>query len=175
MLLDAQARFEKQQARFDKENGILLEQIRLLRQQLYGKKSEKMPIGGPQPLPLFDLPEPNSIEPEGKTTDVPAHTRKQGGRKPLPEDLPWVEVIHDIPSEEKICGCGPELSRIGEEALEQLDIVPAKLQVIRHIRAKYACRHCEGLEDDSPAVKISPAVPRLFRNPSPAPASWLIS
>ena len=155
MLLDAQARF-------DKENGILLEQIRLLRQQLYGKKSEKMPIGGPQPLLLFDLPEPDSIEPEGKTTDVPAHTRKQGGRKPLPEDLPRVEVIHDIPSEEKICGCGHELSRIGEEVLEQLDIVPAKLQVIRHIRPKYACRHCEGLEDDGPTVKIAPVVPQVI-------------
>ena len=61
------------QARFDKETGILLEQIRLLRQQLYGRKSEKMPVeGGPQPLPLFDLPEPASLEPVVETTEVPA-------------------------------------------------------------------------------------------------------
>ena len=45
------------QARFDKETGILLEEIRLLRAQLYGRKSEKArPEGGPQPLPLFDMP-----------------------------------------------------------------------------------------------------------------------
>ena len=155
MLLDSQERF-------DKETGILLEQIRLLRQQLYGKKSEKMPVGSPQTLPLFDLPEPDSIEPEVTTTEVPAHNRKKGGRKPLPEDLPRVEVIHDIPAEEKICGCGHEMSRIGEEVLEQLDIVPARIQVIRNIRPQYACRHCEGLEDDGPPVKIAPAKPQVI-------------
>ena len=41
----------------DKETGILLEQIRHLRAQLFGRKSEKIQ-GGPQTLPLFDMPEP---------------------------------------------------------------------------------------------------------------------
>ena len=40
----------------DKETGILLEQIRHLRAQLFGRKSEKIQ-GGPQTLPLFDMPE----------------------------------------------------------------------------------------------------------------------
>jgi transposase len=151
------------QERYDKETGILLEQIRLLRQQLYGKKSEKLPVdGGPQPLPLFDLPEPESLEPEVETTEVPAHTRRKSGRKPLPEHLPRVEVVHDIPDEEKTCGCGHELSRIGEEVLEQLEIIPAKIQVIRHIRPKYACRKCEGLEEEGPVVKIAPVVPQII-------------
>ena len=156
MLLDSQERF-------DKETGILLEQIRLLRQQLYGRKSEKMPIpGSPQPLPLFDLPEPDSLEPVVETTEVPAHTRKKGGRKPLPENLPRVEVIHDISEEEKICGCGQERACIGQEISEQLEIIPAKLQVIRHIRLKYACKGCDGLEDDGPVVKIAPVVPQII-------------
>jgi len=163
MLLDSRILFENLQARYDKETGILLEQISLLRQQLYGRKSEKLAAdGGPQPLPLFDLPEPESIEPVAETVEVPAHVRKKCGRKPLSENLPRVEVIHDIPAEEKICGCGQELSRIGEEVSEQLDIIPAKIQVIRNIRPKYACRHCEGLEDDGPTVKIAPAVPQVI-------------
>ncbi|MCG6551525.1 MAG: IS66 family transposase zinc-finger binding domain-containing protein [Candidatus Magnetominusculus sp. LBB02] len=58
----------------------------------------------------------------------------------LPEDLPRIEEIHDIKEEEKVCACGKHLSRIGEEVSEKLVIVPAGMQVIRHIRYKYACR-----------------------------------
>ena len=163
MLLDSHMLVENLQKRFDKETGILLEQIRLLRQQLYGRKSEKMPVdGSPQLLRLFDLPEPASIEPEAQTTEIPTHTHKKSGRKPLPEHLPRVEVIHDIPQEEKICGSGHEMPCIGEEVLEQLDVVPARIQVIRNIRPKYACRHCEGVVADGPAVKIAPAVPQVI-------------
>jgi len=148
--------------RFDKETGILLEQIRHLRAQLFGRKSEKIrPEGGPQPLPLFDMPEPEVRE-EGEAIEVPAHQRRKSGRKPLPEELPRVEVIHDIDAADKVCGCGRELSRIGEEVSEQLDIIPAKIQVIRHIRPKYACRSCEGVEDDGPAVRIAPVPPQII-------------
>jgi len=150
------------QVHFDKETGILLEQIRHLRAQLFGRKSEKIqPEGGPQPLPLFDLPEPE-IREETDEIHVPAHTRKKGGRKALPEELPRIEVIHDIDESQKVCGCGSELSWIGEEVSEQLDILPAKVQVIRHIRPKYACRSCEGVEDDGPTVKIAPVPPQII-------------
>jgi len=150
------------QVHFDKETGILLEQIRHLRAQLFGRKSEKIqPEGGPQPLPLFDLPEPE-IREETDEIHVPAHTRKKGGRKALPEELPRIEVIHDIDESQKVCGCGSELSWIGEEVSEQLDIIPAKVQVIRHIRPKYACRSCEGVEDDGPTVKIAPVPPQII-------------
>lgn len=148
---------------FDKETYILLEQIRHLRALLYGRKSEKIaPVDGPQPLPLFDMPEPVGLEAEEKEIEVPAHTRKKPGRKPLPEDLPRVEIVHDIPEEEKVCACGCELSRIGEEVSEQLDIIPAKIQVLRHIRPKYACRNCEGVEDDGKTVKIAPVPAQII-------------
>lgn len=150
------------QSRYDKETGLLLEQIRLLRAQLYGRKSEKGFEGSQaQPLPLFDMPEPEVSVP-GEKIEVPAHTRKKSGRKPLPEGLPRVEVVHDLAAEEKICSCGSELSRIGEEVSEQLDIVPAKIQVIRNIRPQYACRQCEGVEDEGPTVKIAPPPPQII-------------
>lgn len=151
------------QDRFDKETGILLEQICLLRSQLYGRKSEKtIPEGGPQPLPLFDMPEPSGEEEKEKEVVVPAHTRKKKGRKPLPENLPRVERVHDIDPSEKICTCGTELSRIGEEVSEQLEIIPAKIQVIRNIRPKYACRNCEGVEGNGPTVKIAPVPAQII-------------
>jgi len=99
------------QHRFDRETAILLEQIRLLRAQLYGRKSEKsIPKDGPQPLPLFDMPEPEGLEEEDdEVIHVPGHTRKKGGRKPLPKDLPRTEIVHDIDEEDKVCACGCQL------------------------------------------------------------------
>ena len=150
--------------RYDQETGILREQIRLLRAQLYGRKSEKaIPTDGPQPLPLFDMPEPEGLEKEPEEEiHVPGHTRKKRGRKPLPENLPRVEKVHDINEEDKVCSCGCKLKRIGEETSEQLDIVPAKIQVIRHIRPKYACPACEGVEDDGPTVKVASVPPQII-------------
>jgi len=142
--------------RYEQENDLLREQIRLLYARLFGKKSEKGKIDSSSAqLPLFDMPEPE-VEPEKETTEIPAHTREKKGRKKLPENLPRVEVVHDIPEEEKVCACGGEMSRIGEDVSEKLDIIPAVIRVIRHIRPKYACKHCEGLETEGSVVKIAP-------------------
>ena len=35
------------------------------------------------------------------------------------------------------------MERIGEESSEQLEIIPAKIQVIQNVRFKYACKQCE--------------------------------
>ena len=93
---------------------------------------------------------------------VAEHKRKKRGRKPLPADLPRVEVIHDLPENEKVCACGTQLSRIGEDTCEKLDYIPAKVRVLRHIRYKYACKCCEGVEDDGPTVRIAPALVQLI-------------
>jgi transposase len=71
---------------------------------------------------------------------VAAHQRKKRGRKALPPQLPRIDVIHELPASERCCDHdGRLLTEIGEVISEQLDIVPAKIQVIRHIRKKYAC------------------------------------
>ena len=159
-------------SRHDKETSILLEQIRHLRDKLFGRKSEKMIIDiGVRPLLLFDMPEPADIEADEPKEEISVlpYTRKKRGRKPLPEDLPRIEVFHDIPEEDKTCSCGCEMSRIGEEVSEQLDIIPAKAQVIRNIRPKYACRNCDGIETDGPTVKIAPVplqiIPKSIASP----------
>ena len=96
------------------------------------------------------------------TIVVPAHRRSKRGRKPLPENLPRVEVIHDLAEEEKVCACGASLSRIGQDICEKLDYIPAKVRVLRHVRFKYACKACEGVEDAGPTVKIAPAPVQLI-------------
>lgn len=152
--------------RYEVENHILREQVRLLRAQLYGRKTEKRRAfeDSTQAL-LFDEAEvcsPGEEEAKEEIVEVKGHSRKKRGRKPLPGDLPRVDVIHDLTEEEKACACGCMKSRIGEEVSEQLDIIPARMQVIRHIRYKYVCKSCEGVDAEEPAVKIAPLPEQLI-------------
>ena len=160
------AELEKIRSRHDAEVRLLEEQVRHLYNKLFGPKSEKSRYGEQSPqLCLFDMPEP---DPEGNEENdeevvvVEEHTRCKKGRKPLPASLPRVEVVHDIDEHEKICHCGAELSRIGEEVSEKLDIIPAVIQVIRHIRPKYSCRHCENVAEKGPTVTIAPVPVQLI-------------
>lgn len=148
---------------------FLEEQIRLLRNEIFGRSSEKRPVeANALQRSLFDETdsEAEALETSDEGTaegiTVGAHVRKKSGRKPLPEDLPRVEVIHDIDESQKQCACGCQKSCIGEEVSEQLDIVPAQMRVIRHIRPKYACKKCEGVESDGPTVSIAPPPPQLI-------------
>jgi transposase len=123
----------------------LQEQLNLALARRYAASSEKL---SPDQICLFDEAEAETqaaAPTEDETITVPAHTRRKRGRKPLPEILPRVEVIHELPDNERICPHdGHPLIEIGAVTSEQLDIIPAKIQVIRHIRKQYACRcgHC---------------------------------
>ena len=150
--------------KYQEKIHYLEERIRLLQNELFGRKSEQRRQGDDRQMPIFghleNAPDPSPVSQE--TIVVPAHKRRKRGRKPLPEDLPRVEVIHDLSEDEKVCACGAKLSRIGQETCEKLDYIPAKVQVIRHVRYKYACKDCEGVEDDGPTVKIAPAPVQLI-------------
>jgi len=151
----------RMQRHYESENELLREQVRKLFDKLFGRKSEKT-YGGPPQLLLFDMPEPDPEAEPPEPVTVGTHTRKKSGRKPLPENLPRVEVVHDIPEDEKICDCGEQLSCIGEDVAEKLDIIPAIIRVIKHIRPKYSCKSCEGIEDEGSTVKIAPAPPQVI-------------
>jgi len=116
----------------------LQEQLNLALARRYAASSEKL---SPDQYRLFDEAEADTgAEPEAEEITVPAHTRKKRGRKKLPEVLPRVDVVHELSGDELICPHdGATLAEIGAVTSEQLDIVPAKIQVIRHIRKQYAC------------------------------------
>jgi len=71
--------------------------------------------------------------------------KRQGhGRRPLPDHLPRRQVIHELTDEERLCPCCGKLRQeIGSDGSEQLEFIPASLEVIEHHRKKYACRECE--------------------------------
>ncbi|MDA8090004.1 MAG: IS66 family transposase [Nitrospiraceae bacterium] len=135
---------------------------RLLRQKLFAPKSEKIALDDEAQSHLFNEAEAHKEEEPAEELEVASHHRKKGGRRPLPENLPRIEQVHDISDEQKICKCGCQLTRIGQEVTEELDIVPRQTRVIRHIRPKYACRQCEGTESDKGAVQIAPPPVQLL-------------
>jgi transposase len=142
-LQDRVATLEQALQRKDVIIDILTEQLRLLRHKHFGSSTEQLSVD--QMALLF-----NEGEAISETAPVAGHitysvTRaKAGGRRPLPPELPRAIVEHDLAEDEKICPHdGQALHRVGTEESEQLDIVPMKIQVIRHVRHIYGCRCCE--------------------------------
>ncbi|WFG03863.1 IS66 family transposase [Pseudomonas putida] len=135
----------------------LEEQNALLRQRLFGRKSEQTTDPATPQLALFNEAE-SVAEPVAEDVDeeAVAPTKRRGKRKPLPADLPRIEVIHELPEHELTCTCGCRKHTIGEEVSEQLEIVPMQIRVIKHIRKVYGCRGCETalVTADKPAQLI---------------------
>jgi len=124
----------------------LEEHIRNGRRKLFGPSSEKLVDLHPA---LFNEAEAEApVEPEPKAEEAAAEgapePRKRRRAFRIPPELPRVEIIHDLPEAEKVCPHdGTALKRIDSEIHEQLDIIPARVQVLRHVRHTYACPCCE--------------------------------
>ncbi len=119
---------------------ILQEQLNVALAKRFASRSEAV---SPDQIKLFDATESSHderVEQESPAIEVLSHQRQSGGRKPLPDALLRVEVIHELPAADRVCGHdGRQLAEIGEVVCEQLDIVPAVIRVIRHVRKQYAC------------------------------------
>lgn len=138
-----------------KQVGDLFEALRLERYRQFGTSSEKSSAQ----RELFDEAENNDTEQNTETEEVlvsvqRAKTPKKASRKPLPPELPRVRQVHELDASERHCACGCELKEIGEQISEQLDIVPAKVQVIQTVRKKYACSSCDHGIRTTPAPAV---------------------
>ena len=148
------------QASLRVENTILNERLNLLLYRRFGRSAESAADGQGE---LFTEAEEEGAQIEVADEEIAAHTRSPRGRKPIDEDHPRIEILHDIPEEQKHCACGHELQRIGEETSERLQVIPEQIWVERHIRPKYACGNCEGSGDEEkPAVRVAPAEPSMI-------------
>lgn len=153
-----------QLAQRDAEIALLREQVALLKALQFARSSEKTrrSTACESQMSLFDEIEfvvrhESEFEEVAAddVTQVPAHTRKKRGRRPINSAIPRQDVVIDIPEEQKTCPCGCALTRIGEEVSEKLHIIPQTVLVKRFIRYKYACKGCEGTEDEGQTVKIA--------------------
>jgi len=149
----------------------LLEQFRLQRHRQFGASSEQSPEQGHLFNEVEVLAEENPDD--GAEEDVVSADGDKkpvrGRRQPLPTELPRIDVIHDLADAEKRCACGCQRHEIGEVVSEQLDIIPARIQVIRHVRKKYACGDCES----GPLTAALPPQPIPKSNASPGLLAYI--
>jgi transposase len=135
----------------------LKEEYLALKRLLFGPRRERLPEA-PGQQHLFDNDAPSSIPLESTDSapaeqPAPCKQRKGHGRRVIPDHLPRTPVLHDVPPEARICDCGREKARIGEDVTEQLEYEPGKLSVLKHIYPKYACSCCkDGVTSAPPAA-----------------------
>ena len=161
-LLEDRTLLTSENERLKNEIKILSEKMKYLLKRLFGRKSEKL---SPDQMELLldeiseVQAELDQVEQQLDEQDEPKQSQR-GKRKPLservPEDLP-VEVVVITPEEVKD---NPDAyKKIGEETIDELDVVPSRYFIRRIVREKYVL-----IEDrDLPPV-IAPAPERLIPN-----------
>ena len=151
---------------------LLEEALRILQADRYGASREKLHVA-PGQSELFneaetiaELNEVLGAEVNLKATpqreDKPS-TGAKSGRKAIAAHLPRVPILHELAESERQCACGSTLIEIGSEVSEQLDYVPPKIQVLQHVRKKYACPGCEQ------CLKTAPLPPQILPRTNAAP------
>ncbi|MGP9551840.1 IS66 family transposase [Halomonas sp. AOP42-D1-22] len=161
------ALMEKKEAQWKATKQSLFEQFRLALERQFGPSTEKYRVD--QRDLLINEAEVAVDEEDAAGSDAtaddatidtatPAKRRTRGGRVVLPPELPRVEVIHELPNDARHCrDDGTALKVIGEEVSEELHVVPARIEVIRHVRHQYACPTCEEGVNTAPApAKLLP-------------------
>lgn len=171
IIVDLSLKHEKELQKERRKYLTTYEQLMSLRRLYFGRKSEKLTPYDKEQMVLFNEAESGAEEDgedkediSGSVSTVKSHTRRKPGRKPLSADIPRVEVVHDLSEEEKRCPCcGDNRPVIGKEETEELDIVPSRITVVKHIRMKYGPCSCDGfLHKEIPEVRISPMPERMI-------------
>jgi transposase len=128
---------------------VLLEKLKIellrLKRMRFGRSSEQLDARIAQlELTLEDLEANQSeIAPAAAPITEERLERSKPARKALPPHLPRENVVHT-----PACSCercGGKLERLGEDVSEVLEYVPSHFKVIRHVRPKFACSHCQSI------------------------------
>ena len=160
----------------------LYEQFVLLRQRHFGASTEQsagqahlfdeaevLAAASTPDQDQVSIPSPSDAAADAgkKSAGKPA----RGKRAPLPSDLPRVDIVHEVPEDQRLCPCGTPMVEIGEDVSEQLDIVPMQVRVLRHIRKRYGCPGSA----HAPVVAALPAQPLPRSNASPDLLAMLLT
>ncbi len=154
----------------------LTEMLILLRKGKFRSSSEKTPkseIEGQ--LSLFNEAEievnPTIDEPIKKRVDGYYRKNPRTKREELIKDLPVREVLCDILEEDRYCvQCDTPLKPIGKETVrEELEYIPAKLQIVRYVRMAYECPQCK--HTDTPYIEKALTPTSLMNHSLASPSS----
>ena len=111
----------------------VLEQLELALEEAEAAKAE---VIAAQPQQA----EPEAATPPSQIGEAAQPDKKK--RRQLPPELPRRDVVHMPAGLCKRCG-GSELRTVSEAVTEVLAYVPARFEVIRHVRPACSCRKCE--------------------------------
>lgn len=142
--------------------------------QMFGRKSEKLAPVDETLFEQLDAQASDSTSPSEPETETITYSRRRafcGGRGPIPDHLPRVDRVYDLPEDQKVCPTTgqPLVKKIGEDVSEQLAYKPSSIYVIRHIRYRYA-RLEENLDGSQPqvvtATRPDEGLPKCLAAPS---------
>lgn len=97
-----------------------------------------------------------------RTTSIASFERQRPARKPFPEHLPRERVVVPAPCSCPACG-GTQLSKVGEDVTETLEVIPRQWKAIQTVREKFSCRDCEAITQPPAPFHV---VPRGWAGPS---------
>ena len=153
----------------------LTEMVMLLRKDKFGPSSEKTPKQVEGQLSLFNEAEIEADatieEPIKKTVKGYTRTSTKTKREELIKDLPVREVLCESAPEDMNCPrCNSELRPIGKETVrEELEYIPAKLQIVRYVRMSYECPKCK--HSDKPYIQKANTPTSLMNHSLASPSS----
>lgn len=153
----------------------LTEMVMLLRNEKFGPSSEKTEKPSKEQLSLFNEAEleADASAPEPIEKDVHGYKRRvaKTKREEVIKDLPVREVLCSMPDEDRFCDrCGHGLRPIGKETVrEELEYIPAKLQIVRYVRLSYECPACK--HTDHPFIKKALTPTSLMNHSLASPSS----
>jgi transposase len=125
----------------ERENKILREELALLRQHMFGRRTERIEPGqlglyGSDGLQAAAGRAAATLAAERRRAEKP----KGHGREAFPAHLPREVVACSVPEQERACPeCGKTMAQIGTETTERGHLVPAHFVVRRYEREKLAC------------------------------------
>lgn len=172
--------FQRENLNWQEKYQLLLEELTLYRRKRFGRSAEPLPPEGE----VFNEAEveahaaavascdDEACEPElsdhndnvtdETIPDATASLLAKKRRPRLPLNLPRKEIIVRLPLEKQTCDCCHQPMHVmGEEVREELELIPAHVQVTRYIREKYGCRYCEQHGTEG-SVKVAPPPPALI-------------
>jgi transposase len=150
----------------ERENKILREELAILKQGLFGRRSERLEPGQlalflAQPGAAASAPLPIAPDPAASRAKPSAGH----GRTQFPAHLPREVIALDVPEAERTCpDCHIAMQPIGEDVTERGHVVPARIVVRRYVRKKYACpaghavKTAPGVEGVVEGAKYEPSV-----------------
>lgn len=135
----------------DLQNQVnnLTEIVMLLRKEKFAPSSEKTPKQDNAQQSLFNEVEVEAdttvTEPIKKTVRGYARTCDRKKREDIIKDLPVREILCEADPSDLFCKqCNNTLKPIGKEVVrEELEYIPAKLQIVRYVRMAYECPACK--------------------------------